>query len=158
MLSLPSVSELSIRLASPLTTPTLVPPTGSVETAQPIRTMAIIIEGGAREERGRGGEGLGEEGENDEEGVEEVEEAEEQEEVIDTTTPNWFLWSDRSSSWTDWSHWFLSSCARGPTWCPAAPGAAAARSLPVTVSMETSRAPGATAPPWGRASCSRSWW
>ncbi|XP_071354372.1 tectonin beta-propeller repeat-containing protein 2 isoform X2 [Trachinotus anak] len=73
-----NLSELSIRLSSPLTTPTILPPTGSVETAQPIRTMAIIVEGGGREERGGEGKGLGEEGEKEE--VEEVEEAEEQEE------------------------------------------------------------------------------
>ncbi|KAI1895016.1 hypothetical protein AGOR_G00101930 [Albula goreensis] len=40
-----NLSELSLRLSSPLTTPTmLLPPTGAVETAQPIRTMAIISE------------------------------------------------------------------------------------------------------------------
>ncbi|XP_010891212.4 tectonin beta-propeller repeat-containing protein 2 isoform X2 [Esox lucius] len=45
-----NLSELSLRLTSPLTTPTiLLPPTGSVETAQPIRTMAIVIEQGERE-------------------------------------------------------------------------------------------------------------
>uniref|UniRef100_A0A3P9IMA3 HPS5-like beta-propeller domain-containing protein n=1 Tax=Oryzias latipes TaxID=8090 RepID=A0A3P9IMA3_ORYLA len=50
-----SVSELSVRLFSPLTTPTILQPTGSVETAQPIRTMAIIVEGGPAEEPGGGG-------------------------------------------------------------------------------------------------------
>uniref|UniRef100_A0A667XL93 Tectonin beta-propeller repeat containing 2 n=2 Tax=Myripristis murdjan TaxID=586833 RepID=A0A667XL93_9TELE len=45
-----NLSELSFRLSSPLTTPTvLLPPTGSVETAQPIRTMAIIVEGAGGE-------------------------------------------------------------------------------------------------------------
>ncbi|KAJ7990937.1 hypothetical protein DPEC_G00292060 [Dallia pectoralis] len=45
-------SELSLRLSSPLTTPTvLLPPTGSVETAQPIRTIAIATEQGERERR-----------------------------------------------------------------------------------------------------------
>ncbi|KAJ8333335.1 hypothetical protein SKAU_G00422310 [Synaphobranchus kaupii] len=40
-----NLSELSLRVSSPLTTPTMVlPPTGAVETAQPIRTMAIISE------------------------------------------------------------------------------------------------------------------
>uniref|UniRef100_A0A4W6FAH3 Tectonin beta-propeller repeat containing 2 n=1 Tax=Lates calcarifer TaxID=8187 RepID=A0A4W6FAH3_LATCA len=77
-----NLSELSIRLSSPLTTPTVLPPTGSVETAQPIRTMAIIIEGGGREEGG-GGKRLSEEGEKEEE--EEVEEAEEQEEQLEVT-------------------------------------------------------------------------
>lgn len=39
------VSDLSYRLASPLSTPTiLLPATGAVETAQPIRTVAIIAE------------------------------------------------------------------------------------------------------------------
>nr|XP_043904060.1 tectonin beta-propeller repeat-containing protein 2 [Solea senegalensis]XP_043904061.1 tectonin beta-propeller repeat-containing protein 2 [Solea senegalensis] len=47
-----NLSELSNRLSSPLATPTLLPPTGSVETAQPIRTMAIIVEGGGRQEGG----------------------------------------------------------------------------------------------------------
>ncbi|KAM9341628.1 tectonin beta-propeller repeat-containing protein 2 [Symphorus nematophorus] len=74
-----NLSELSVRLSSPLTTPTLLPPTGSVETAQPIRTMAIIVEGGGREEGGGGGGGWerhSEEGEKEEEedGVEEAEE------------------------------------------------------------------------------------
>lgn len=79
-----SVSELSVRLSSPLATPTILPPTGSVETAQPIRTMAIIVEGGGKEEGGRvGWEVHKEEGEKEEEeeGLEEVEEAEEQLEV-----------------------------------------------------------------------------
>ncbi|XP_029973409.1 tectonin beta-propeller repeat-containing protein 2 isoform X1 [Salarias fasciatus] len=78
-----NLSELSVRLASPLTTPTIVQPTGSVETAQPIRTMAIIVEGGGREEGGGGGsDRLREEGPEEEE--EDVEEAEEQQEVTDT--------------------------------------------------------------------------
>lgn len=39
------MSDLSYRLTSPLSTPTiLLPATGSVETAQPIRTVAIIAE------------------------------------------------------------------------------------------------------------------
>uniref|UniRef100_A0A3B4YPL6 Tectonin beta-propeller repeat containing 2 n=1 Tax=Seriola lalandi dorsalis TaxID=1841481 RepID=A0A3B4YPL6_SERLL len=79
-----NLSELSIRLSSPLTAPTILPPTGSVETAQPIRTMAIIVEGGGREERGGGGgKGLSDEGEKEE--AEEVEEAEEQEEQLEVT-------------------------------------------------------------------------
>ncbi|KAL0969727.1 hypothetical protein UPYG_G00231480 [Umbra pygmaea] len=45
-----NISDLSLRLSSPLTTPTiLLPPTGSVETAQPIRTMAIITDQGERQ-------------------------------------------------------------------------------------------------------------
>ncbi|XP_041827320.1 tectonin beta-propeller repeat-containing protein 2 [Melanotaenia boesemani] len=77
-----NLSELSLRLSSPLTTPTILHPTGSVETAQPIRTMAIIVESGCREEA-RVGEGIYEEGPEEEEegGVEEVEEAEEQEDL-----------------------------------------------------------------------------
>lgn len=70
------MSDLSVRLSSPLTTPTIHQPTGAVETAQPIRTMAIIVEGGGREEGGGGG-GVCEEEE------EEVEEAEEQEEQLE---------------------------------------------------------------------------
>lgn len=42
------MSQLSVRLA----TPTFLPPVGSVETAQPIRTMAIIVEGGTKEDGG----------------------------------------------------------------------------------------------------------
>ncbi|XP_062252837.1 tectonin beta-propeller repeat-containing protein 2 isoform X2 [Platichthys flesus] len=71
-----SLSELSVRLSSPLTTPTILPQTGSVETAQPIRTMAIIAEGGARQEGGAGAHG-----EKKEE--EEVMEAEEQLEQLE---------------------------------------------------------------------------
>ncbi|XP_026856108.2 tectonin beta-propeller repeat-containing protein 2 [Electrophorus electricus] len=42
---LSNMSEFSIRLTSPLSTPTiLLPPNGAVETAQPIRTMPIITE------------------------------------------------------------------------------------------------------------------
>ncbi|XP_066529515.1 tectonin beta-propeller repeat-containing protein 2 [Hoplias malabaricus] len=40
-----NMSDLSFRLTSPLSTPTiLLPPNGAVETAQPIRTMPIIVE------------------------------------------------------------------------------------------------------------------
>ncbi|XP_012688502.2 tectonin beta-propeller repeat-containing protein 2 isoform X2 [Clupea harengus] len=40
-----NLSELSLRVTSPLSTPTiLLPPNGAVEVAQPIRTMAIIAE------------------------------------------------------------------------------------------------------------------
>lgn len=61
---------MSLRLTSPLTTPTiLLPPTGSVETAQPIRTMAIITEHGEKLV--------------DEEEVEEVEEVLEQDQLSD---------------------------------------------------------------------------
>ncbi|KAM6969632.1 tectonin beta-propeller repeat-containing protein 2 [Tautogolabrus adspersus] len=104
-----NLSELSIRLTSPLTTPTILPPTGSVETAQPIRTMAIIVEGGGREEGGGGGwVRQGEEGERDEdeEGVEEVEEAEEQLEVTELLGQRSDLLTSssrsRSSSVTSW--------------------------------------------------------
>ncbi|XP_020509379.2 tectonin beta-propeller repeat-containing protein 2 isoform X1 [Labrus bergylta] len=104
-----NLSELSIRLTSPLTTPTILPPTGSVETAQPIRTMAIIVEGGGREEGGGGGwVRQGEEGERDEdeEGVEDVEEAEEQLEVTEQLGQRSGLLTSssrsRSSSVTSW--------------------------------------------------------
>ncbi|XP_056151810.1 tectonin beta-propeller repeat-containing protein 2 [Lampris incognitus] len=68
-----NLSELAFHLSSPLTTPTvLLPPSGSVETAQPIRTMAIVEQ--------KGGVTVGEEEEEEEEeGVEEVEEAGEEE-------------------------------------------------------------------------------
>ncbi|KAF7651682.1 hypothetical protein LDENG_00107190, partial [Lucifuga dentata] len=72
-------SEFSSRLSSPLTTPMILPPTGSVETAQPIRTMAIIVETGGRVEGGAEERHGGEEGEDEHQ--EEVEEAEEQEEA-----------------------------------------------------------------------------
>lgn len=66
------LSQLSVRLA----TPTFLPPVGSVETAQPIRTMAIIVEGGTKEDGGgawkRSSEGGGGEDE-EEEGVQVME-------------------------------------------------------------------------------------
>ncbi|XP_044021552.1 tectonin beta-propeller repeat-containing protein 2 [Siniperca chuatsi] len=102
-----NLSELSVRLSSPLATPTILPPTGSVETAQPIRTMAIIVEGGRREERGGGGgwERHSEEGE-EEEAVEQVEEAEEQLEVMEHLCQRSGLFTSssrsRSSSVTSW--------------------------------------------------------
>lgn len=67
------MSQLSVRLATPLATPTFLPPVGSVETAQPIRTMAIIVEGGAKEDGGgawkRSSDGGGGEEEVEEEEV-----------------------------------------------------------------------------------------
>ncbi|XP_027130740.1 tectonin beta-propeller repeat-containing protein 2 isoform X4 [Larimichthys crocea] len=98
-----NLSELSVRLSSPLTTPTILPPTGSVETAQPIRTMAIIVEGGGSEE-GRGGWLATNKEEGGEE--EEVEEAEEQLEVMEQLCqPSSLVTSNsrsRSSSVTSW--------------------------------------------------------
>ncbi|XP_068194967.1 tectonin beta-propeller repeat-containing protein 2 [Antennarius striatus] len=98
-----SSSDLAARLSSPLATPTIIPPTGSVETAQPIRTMAIIIEGGKREEEGGGEwEKYSEQGDREEEG-EAVEEGEEQQEVMEQ--PSGFVTSSsrsRSSSVTSW--------------------------------------------------------
>ncbi|XP_070698394.1 tectonin beta-propeller repeat-containing protein 2 isoform X2 [Pempheris klunzingeri] len=102
-----NLSELSVRLSSPLATPIILPPNGSVETAQPIRTMAIIIEGGGREEGG-GWERHGEEGkkEEEEEGVEEVEEAEEHLEGGEQPCQHTALFTSgsrsRSSSVTSW--------------------------------------------------------
>ncbi|TDG98465.1 hypothetical protein EPR50_G00200540 [Perca flavescens] len=90
----PNLSEFSVRLSSPLATPTILPPTGSVETAQPIRTMAIIVEGGGREEGGRW-ERRSEDGEKETE-EEGVEEAEEQLEVMEQSSRS------RSSSVTSW--------------------------------------------------------
>ncbi|KAM3838349.1 tectonin beta-propeller repeat-containing protein 2-like, partial [Diretmus argenteus] len=95
-----NLSEISFCMSSPLTTPTILPPTGSVETAQPIRTMAIIVEGGGRgvevgERRGYNGE----DEEDEEEGVEEVEEAGEQEEAPSVATSGS---RSRSSSITSW--------------------------------------------------------
>lgn len=46
-------------LTTPLATPTYLPPTGAVETAQPIRTLPIITEGGSKD---RGDEDPDEEG------------------------------------------------------------------------------------------------
>ncbi|CAL8235186.1 unnamed protein product, partial [Boreogadus saida] len=73
-------SDSSAGLASPLTTPTVLsPPIGSVETAQPIRTMAIVME---RQDAGGGARSAGEEEEEEveQEEVEEVEQEEEEEE------------------------------------------------------------------------------
>ncbi|XP_026194956.1 tectonin beta-propeller repeat-containing protein 2 [Anabas testudineus] len=104
-----NLSELYVRLSSPLT-PTILQPTGSVETAQPIRTMAIIVEGGRREEEGMETCCEGKE-EEEEEGVEEVEEAEEQQEenklqVVEQLCQQSGLFTSssrsRSSSITSW--------------------------------------------------------
>lgn len=66
-----TVSDLSLRLSSHPPTPTIPPSAGLVETAQPIRTMAIKLEDGVLEE---GGEAGGWERRSQEEGVEEAEE------------------------------------------------------------------------------------
>ncbi|XP_012735157.2 tectonin beta-propeller repeat-containing protein 2 isoform X1 [Fundulus heteroclitus] len=99
---------MSAHLSSPLTTPTILQPTGSVETVQPIRTMAIIVEGGGKEEA-EGRERLSEDGkdDDDEEGVEEVEEAMEQDtppKVMKSSQPSTMFNSSRfrSSSVTAW--------------------------------------------------------
>ncbi|XP_035851875.1 tectonin beta-propeller repeat-containing protein 2 isoform X2 [Sander lucioperca] len=101
----PNLSEFSVRLSSPLATPTVLPPTGSVETAQPIRTMAIIVEGGGREEGGGRWERRSEDGEKETE-EEGVEEAEEQLEVMEQSSRS------RSSSVTSWDslHSNATSC------------------------------------------------
>ncbi|XP_043998671.1 tectonin beta-propeller repeat-containing protein 2 isoform X1 [Gambusia affinis] len=104
-----SNSVLSGHLPSPLTTPTILQPIGSVEIVQPIRTMAIITEDGGKEEAG-GSERLSEEGpdeEEEEEGVEEVEEAVEQDsplKVMESSQPSTLFSSSRfrSSSVTMW--------------------------------------------------------
>ncbi|XP_068455880.1 tectonin beta-propeller repeat-containing protein 2 isoform X1 [Clinocottus analis] len=82
--------ELSVHQPAPLATPTVLPPTGSVETAQPIRTMAIIVEGGAWERP--------EEGEQQQE----VEEAQEQLEVVALCSDSSSSSRSRSSSVTSW--------------------------------------------------------
>ncbi|CAL8283345.1 unnamed protein product [Lota lota] len=70
-------SDLHPGLSSPLTTPTVLsPPIGSVETAQPIRTMAIVVE------KQDGGGGVRSGGEEEEE-VEEVEQ-----EGVEGSTPH----------------------------------------------------------------------
>lgn len=87
VLCFPILPVLSGYLPSPLTTPTILQPTGSVEIVQPIRTMAIITEDGGKEEAG-GSERPSEEGpdeEEEEEGVEEVEEAVEQDSPLKVT-------------------------------------------------------------------------
>ncbi|XP_069392362.1 tectonin beta-propeller repeat-containing protein 2 [Paralichthys olivaceus] len=88
-----SLSELSIRLSSPLTMPSMLPQTGSVETAQPIRTIAIITEGGARQEGG-GGDSVREE----EEEVTEAQEQLEQQEVMEQLCRQSCLLTGSSSS------------------------------------------------------------
>lgn len=64
------MSELSLRLSSHSATPTISQSAGLVETAQPIRTMAIKLEDGVLEE----GEGGGCEMQSKEKAVEEAEE------------------------------------------------------------------------------------
>ncbi|KAK2826857.1 hypothetical protein Q5P01_021071 [Channa striata] len=97
-----NLSELSARLTSPLTL-TVLHPTGSVETAQPIRTMAIIVEDGGKEEEGV--QKLCEEGGKNEEedGVEEAEEQEEYQLELDQRSGLFTSSSrSRSSSVTSW--------------------------------------------------------
>uniref|UniRef100_A0A1A8DT97 Tectonin beta-propeller repeat containing 2 n=1 Tax=Nothobranchius kadleci TaxID=1051664 RepID=A0A1A8DT97_NOTKA len=98
---------LFVHPASPLTTPPVLHPTGSVETAQPIRTMAIIVEDGATEEA-RGGERFSKGG-ADEEGegrIEEVKEAEEHDQLkVMELSQSVSIFSSsrcRSSSVTSW--------------------------------------------------------
>ncbi|XP_077394858.1 tectonin beta-propeller repeat-containing protein 2 isoform X4 [Festucalex cinctus] len=92
-----SPSHFPARLSSPLTPHAgAVTPTGWVETAQPIRTMAIIVEGGAGESDERR---AGEEREEEEE-EEEAEEAQEKDEG--TNVPSSCSRSSRSSSVTSW--------------------------------------------------------
>lgn len=80
-----SVPQLWVHLSSPLTSPLVLQPTASVGTAQPIRTVAIVVEEGDREEPG-GSEKLSLEGRRqDEEGevlVQEAEELDDQLEVL----------------------------------------------------------------------------
>lgn len=66
-----TASDLSLRLSSHPPTPTIPPSAGLVETAQPIRTLAIKLEDGVLEE---GGEAGGCERRSKEEGAEEAEE------------------------------------------------------------------------------------
>ncbi|XP_038156812.1 tectonin beta-propeller repeat-containing protein 2 [Cyprinodon tularosa] len=121
-----ATNMLSAHLSSPLTTPTIVQPTGSVETVQPIRTMAIIVEGGAKEEAGRSErrpeEGTDEEEDEEEEGVEEVEEALEQASPLKVmkSSPLFSSSRFRSSSVTAWD----------------APSSAAPATTPLSTSYE----------------------
>ncbi|XP_034721787.1 tectonin beta-propeller repeat-containing protein 2 [Etheostoma cragini] len=111
------VSDISIRLSSPLATPTVLPPNGSVEMAQPIRTMAIIVEGGGREEGGGHGERWSKDGdkETEEDGVEE---AEEQLELMEQPSRS------RSSSVSSWDslHSNATSCELRRYSAPLSPG------------------------------------
>ncbi|KAM3594811.1 uncharacterized protein V6R79_014467 [Siganus canaliculatus] len=74
--------------------------------AQPIRTMAIIVEGGASEEPGKEGYGRENEDEKESDEQEEVEEAEEQQEVLEQPWQRSALLTSssrsRSSSVTSW--------------------------------------------------------
>ncbi|XP_067334854.1 tectonin beta-propeller repeat-containing protein 2 isoform X3 [Channa argus] len=113
-----NLSELSARLTSPLTL-TILPPTGSVETAQPIRTMAIIVEGGGKEQEGGKNEN------EEEEGVEEAEEQEEyQLEAMEQLDQRSSLFTSssrsRSSSVTSWDS--LRGNTTVPTSCELTPG------------------------------------
>ncbi|XP_053700425.1 tectonin beta-propeller repeat-containing protein 2 [Synchiropus splendidus] len=100
-----NLSDLSLRLTSPMTTPTIVPPSGLIETAQPIRTMAIIVESEGKEgagleaQRGEEADG-GEKMVADE--VEAVEEADEQEAHQETCPRAAVCSHSRSSSLTSW--------------------------------------------------------
>lgn len=94
-----TVTDLSLRLSSHSATPTTPQSAGLVETAQPIRTLAIKLEDGVLEE----GEGGGCETQSREEAVEE---AEEQLEV--THAPHFH----RESFYHLWQscHWFCPVC------------------------------------------------
>ncbi|XP_061898444.1 tectonin beta-propeller repeat-containing protein 2 [Entelurus aequoreus] len=85
-----ALSDFPVRLSSPLTPPNILPPTGCVETAQPIRTMAIIVEGGALRTR------QGQEGEEDGEEAEEAQETNEGAPILTSCSRS------RSSSVASW--------------------------------------------------------
>nr|XP_057946209.1 tectonin beta-propeller repeat-containing protein 2-like isoform X1 [Doryrhamphus excisus]XP_057946210.1 tectonin beta-propeller repeat-containing protein 2-like isoform X1 [Doryrhamphus excisus] len=85
-----ALSDFPMRLSSPLTPPNILPSTGCVEMAQPIRTMAIIVEGGGPQAR------CGEEGREEEEEAEEAQEKDEDAAVLTSCSRS------RSSSVASW--------------------------------------------------------
>ncbi|XP_061651275.1 tectonin beta-propeller repeat-containing protein 2 isoform X3 [Phyllopteryx taeniolatus] len=89
----PSAPRFPVHLSSPLTSQAaVIAPTGCVETAQPIRTLAVVVEGGA----GEGGGRCAEEGEEEEEEAEEAQEKDEGGGILSSCSRS------RSSSVTSW--------------------------------------------------------
>ncbi|XP_061698959.1 tectonin beta-propeller repeat-containing protein 2 [Syngnathoides biaculeatus] len=90
----PSASRFPARLSSPLMPQAAVmAPTGCVETAQPIRTLAVVAEGGGR---------CAEEGEEEEEEAEEAQEKEKEKEKDEGIGILTSCSRSRSSSVTSW--------------------------------------------------------
>ncbi|XP_017293169.1 tectonin beta-propeller repeat-containing protein 2 [Kryptolebias marmoratus] len=95
-----TLPSLSIHLSSPLTSPLVLQPAGSVGAAQPIRTVAIVVEEGDYVESG--GEKLSEEGTREEEEggvlVQEAEELDDQLKVMELCRRSGSFSGDRCRS------------------------------------------------------------